>query len=230
MVQLVSRIMKKLQNLMRLKAKESHIVSKIYWRHIYCPAALQLKLSDLKPVPNVYNGFQIKELPYNSPMFDEYLSFINVMYEEKIYKKEELIQLLSQHSWLKDVKTYILTNDSGHIVSTISTGIYKNNEEWGGIFKFATDKSMRKQGLGLYMLRYGYGILRDCGCSYGESIVSFRNSRIPSLMAHFKCGFKPQTNRKLVKLNMISKRGGLKHWFTRRWVLKYYYLFLEKHK
>ena len=219
-----------MKNLIKTKIKKSHLLSLIYWRYIYCPAVTQMKLSELSPVPDTFNNCSIKELNYESPMFDEYLSFINVMYEEKIYKKEELVQLLSNHYWLKDVKTYVLINDSNHIVSTISAGVYKNNEDWGGCFKFATDKSMRNKGLGLYMLRYGFGTLRDRGCSYGETIVSFRNSRIPSLMAQFKCGFKPQTNRKLVKLNTISRHGGLKHWFTRRWVLKYYQLFLEKHK
>ena len=219
-----------MKNLIKSKIKESHLLSSIYWRYIYCPAALQMKLAELEPVSDKYNGYKIKELTYDSPMFDEFLSFINVMYEEKIYKKEELIQLLSNHYWLKDVKTYVLINNLDHIVSTISIGVYQNNEDWGGIFKFATDKSMRKQGLGLYMLRYGYGKLRDSGCSYGESIVSFRNSRIPSLMTHFKCGFTPQTNRKLAQYKMISREGGVKHWFTRRWVLKYYRLFLEKHK
>jgi len=192
----------------RKALKNSKIVNSIYWKYMYCPAALQMKLSALQAVSDTHNGYRIQELKTDSSLFDDYLSFINVMYEEKIYKKEELIQLLTHHYWLKNVKTYVLTDDSNHIVSTISTGVYKNDEDWGGIFKFATDKSMRKQGLGLYMLRYGYGKLRDSGCNYGESIVSFRNSRIPSLMAHFKCGFMPQTNRKLVQHELISKRGG----------------------
>ena len=160
--------------------KNSSIINSIYWKYIYCPAVLQMDLSKLTPVADKYNGYSIKELTADSPMFDEYLTFINVMYEEKIYTKEELVQLLSNHYWLRDVKTYVLTNESNHIVSTISTGKYKNNENWGGIFKFATDKNKRKQGLGLYMLRYGYGRLKEDGCSYGESIVSFRKSRIPS--------------------------------------------------
>lgn len=187
-----------------------------------------MDLSKLTPAADKFNGYSIKELRTDSPMFDEYLSFINVMYEEKIYSKEELIQLLSNHYWLSDVKTYVLTNESNHIVSTISTGKYKNNENWGGIFKFATDKSMRKQGLGLYMLRYGYGSLKEDGCSNGESIVSFRKSRIPSLMTHFKCGFAPQSDRGLVWFELVSKRG-VKHLFTKKWVLRYYKLHLLKY-
>jgi len=162
-------------------------------------------------------------------MFDEYLSFINIMYDEKIYKKEELMQLLSDHYWLKDVKTYVLTDKSNHIVATISAGVYKKNEKWGGVFKFATDKSKRNQGLGSYMLRYGYGKLREKGCFYAESIISFRKSRISSLMAHFKCGFKPQKDRKLVQYELVNKYGGMKHWFTDIWVDKWYQLFLDKH-
>lgn len=214
----------------RLLLKNNKIVSSVYWKYIYCPAALQMDLASLSPVPDTHNGYRMKEITPDSPLFGDYLSFINVMYEEKIYKKEELIHLLSNHYWLKDVKTYVLINDLDHIVATLSAGVYKNNDDWGGIFKFATDKSMRKQGLGLYMLRYGYGTLRDRGCHYGESIVSFRNSRIPSLMAHFKCGFRPQTNRKAVQYELICRWGGIKHWFTRRWVLKYYRMFLEKYK
>lgn len=210
--------------------KNFKIVDSVYWKYIYCPAVLQMNLSDLKPVSDTFNDYRIKELYLDSPMFDEYLSFINIMYEEKIYKKEELIQLLSNHYWLKNVKTYVLINNANRIVATISTGIYKNNASWGGIFKFTTDKSMRKQGWGLYMLRYGYGKLKEKGCLYGESIVSFRKTRIPSLMTHFKCGFKPQTNRKLVQYELINKRGGIKHWFTKRWVINNYHLFLKKHK
>lgn len=209
--------------------KNNNLINSFYWRYIYCPAVLQMDLSELKTVSDKYNSFYIKELTCDSPLFDEYFSFINIMYEEKIYKKEELIKLLSNHYWLKYVKTYVLLNDSNHIVATISTGIY-DNTKWGGIFKFATDKYMRNQGLGLYMLRYGYGKLRESGCLYGESIVSFRKSRIPSLMTHFKCGFKPQIDRTKVQYEIVSNRGGIKHIFTRHWVQKYYHLFQTKHK
>lgn len=211
------------------KLKDNSFINSIYWKYIYCPAVLQADLSELMPVADNFNGCSVKELTINSPMFDKYLAFINAMYEEKIYTKKELIQLLSNHYWLRDVKTYVLINKSNQIVSTISTGKYKNNEKWGGVFKFATDKNKRKQGLGLYMLRYGYGRLKTDGCSYGESIVSFRKNRIPSLMTHFKCGFIPQMDRKLVVYELVNRRGGVKHWFTRNWVMKYYQLYFRKH-
>lgn len=210
--------------------KNSKIISSIYWKHIYCPAVLQMDLSKIEPVSDTYNGYKIKELSYSSPLFDKYLTFINVMYEEKVFTKDGLLQLLINHYWLKDVKTYVMTDDSNRIVATISKGVYKENEKWGGLFRFAVDKTMRKQGLGVYMLRFGYGMLKNEGCLYVESIVSYKKSRIPSLMAHFKCGFKPQLDRRLTQLELVNERGGIKHLFTKRWVMKYYRLFLSKHK
>lgn len=219
-----------MKSIIKSKIKGSHLLSKIYWRYIYCPAVLQMNLSDIALVSDEFNGYHVNELSLDSSTFDEYLEFINVSYEEKIYTRDGLKYYLLNHKWLKDVKTYILINDNGRIVASISAGVYQKDEKWGGIFKFATDKNLRKQGLGLYMLRYGYNTLLKRGCLYGESIVSLRNTRIPSLMTHFKCGFKPQTKRNKVIYSVVSRNGGLKHWFTRRWVLKYYRLFLEKHK
>lgn len=210
--------------------KNSKLINTIYWNYIYCPAVLQMDLSEIEPLSDEYKGYRVKELATDSPLFDEYLEFINVMYGEKLYQKEELIHLLTNHYWLKDVKTYILTDNSDQIVATCSTGVYRDNQDWGGVFKFATDKSLRNRGLGFFMLSYGYGKLKEKGCHNGESIVSFKNSRIPSLMTHFKCGFKPQTDRKKVKYSLVNKRGGIKHLFTRRWVKKYYGMYLDRYQ
>lgn len=210
--------------------KKFSLFSSIYWKFLYCPAALQMDLSKLESVADVFNGNIMKELEIGSPMFDEYVNFINISYNEKTYSKNELKYLLSHHHYLKDVKTYVLLNNCNRIVGTISAGVYEN-EKWGGCLKLAVDKSMRKQGLGSYLLQYGYQTLQKRGCQYGESIVSDRKSRIPSLKSHFKCGFKPQTQRELVQFKVCrGKYNKLKSRFTNKWVMKYYDLYLSNHK
>lgn len=172
----------------------------------------------------------MNELAIDSPMFDEYVDFINISYNEKIYSKNELRNMLLHHHYLKDVKTYVLLNNSNRIVGTISAGVYEN-KNWGGCLKLAVDKSIRKQGLGSYLLHYGYHTLKKRGCQYGESIVSDRKSRIPSLMSHFKCGFIPQTQRELVQFKVCRGRYNiLKSRFTNQWVMKYYDLYLSNRK
>ena len=210
--------------------KKSSLFSSIYWKFLYCPAALQMDLSKLESVADVFNGNIMKELEIGSPMFDEYVNFINISYNEKTYSKNELKDFLLHHHYLKNVKTFVLLTNSNRIVGTISVGVY-DNKDWGGIFKFAVNKSKRNQGIGLYLLRFGYESLRKRGCLYGESIVSDRNNRIPSLMTHFKCGFKPQTQRELVQFKVCRGRYNIiKSRFTNKWVMKYYDLYLSNHK
>ena len=211
------------------RIKNNKLIKTLYWKHIYRPAILQLDLSKLDSVSGSYYGYNIIELCMDSPLFDKYLSFINVAYEEKIYNKDGLKKLLLHHYWMKDVKTFVLINDSNQIVASISAGIYKNDEKWGGIFKFATDISMRKKGIGLYMLRYGYASLKSRGVQFGESVVSVRKSRISSLMTHFKCGFKPQYDRKQVRYFLVNRNGGIKHLLTNYWLKKYYNLYIKNH-
>lgn len=209
--------------------KKFNFISDFYWKFCYCPAALQIDLSKLQSQPEL-SGFKMCTLSLSSPMFEDYVQFINTSYEEKIYTKEQLADLLKNHHYLKNVETYVLLNKEEEIVGTISTGVYKEDEQWGGVFKFATKKSQRKQGLGLYMLQYGYNTLKERGCLYGESIVSDRPSRIASLMTHFKCGFVPQTDRNKVQFSACrGEHNKLKGKMTNKWVMKYYNIYLSKH-
>ena len=209
--------------------KKMNFVSSIYWKFFYCPAALQMKLSELPDVSEL-TDYHIVSLSKYSPLFDDYVQFINISYEEKVYSKESLSVLLENHHYLKDIQTYLLLDNNGCIVGTISAGVYKGNEQWGGILKFATEKKSRRNGLGLYLLQYGYNTLKKRGCIYGESIVSDRNSRIASLMTHFKCGFTPQTDRTKVQFSICrGKYNKLKGWLTNKWLMKYYAMYVAKH-
>lgn len=209
--------------------KKFGIVSNLYWKFFYCPAALQMDLSELE-VPNSIDNKKILKIPTDSSISDAYVDFINVSYDEKTYSKESLSQLLHEHHYLKDIETFVLLDEADNIIGSISAGVYQEEEQWCGIIKFAVSKTLRGQGLGLYLLRYAYCSLRDRGCLYGESIVSDRHSRIPSLMSHFKCGFKPQTDREKIQFSVCrGKYNRLKGAMTNRWVMKYYRAYLKKH-
>ena len=209
--------------------KKLNFVSDIYWKYCYCPASLQIDLSKFQSQPEK-PGFKMCTLSLSSPLFEDYVEFINTSYEEKIYTKEQLADLLTNHHYLKNVETYVLLNQEDEIVGSISAGVYRDDEQWGGLFKFATKKSQRKQGLGMYVIQYSCYALKERGYMNGESIISDRRSRIASLMTHFKCGFVPQTDRNKVKFSAcMGEHNKLKGKMTNKWVMKYYNIYLSKH-
>lgn len=208
--------------------KESNLINSFYWKYLYCPVALQIDLKNLKGVGDGFKSYTICELTFDSPKFEEYVEFVNVSYNEKYYTANELKGILSNHHYLNDVRTFVLMDKKDSIVGTISAGKCKENSLCGGVIKFATKKTLRGRGIGLFLLQYAYYDLKKRGCLFGESIVSYRSSRIPSLMTHFKCGFKPQTNKMLIQ-NRMCQKSRIVRGFTDRWSMKYYNLFLIKH-
>lgn len=222
----------------RLFIKNNRFINKIYWKYLYCPAVVQAKLDlfskePISPFPEYY----LLEISTESDLFAKYVDFINTSYNEKIYSVEELKNLLLNHYYLEHVKTFVLLDDSKNekqIVASISIGVYKHqtiNNLWGGVVKFAVNKNIRNRGLGSYILSIGYHYLYKRGCLFGESIISDRESRVSSLMTHFKVGFTPQTNCKNVQYSVCKRRtSSLKRYFTNRWLMKYYHIYQKKHK
>ena len=102
--------------------KKMNFVSSIYWKFFYCPAALQMKLSELPDVSEL-TDYHIVSLSKYSPLFDDYVQFINISYEEKVYSKESLSVLLENHHYLKDIQTYLLLDNNGCIVALVIMGI-----------------------------------------------------------------------------------------------------------
>lgn len=134
----------------------------------------------------------------------DYMSIIGEVYDDTTYdKKKKDIKLLSNHLFLTETETFLITvNNLG--IATITVGQYKDHPTAGGVSTIGVSKKYQNKGIGQLIILYGYAKLNERGLKYGESIIA--SKRIASLMAHFKLGFIPQYNMKC-----ISYKGALKN-------------------
>ena len=136
----------------------------------------------------------VRDVDYNN---DEdirlWCQLINEAYGEDVYDEEKARALLQNHSYLKDTETiFLFENDL--LIGTMSFGVYRDNEDVGGAFRFATSKEVRGRGLGSVLLNCTNRRLLERGCVRIESQIKLR--RVVSLNAHFKAGYRPIDVRK----------------------------------
>ncbi|MFA5644391.1 MAG: GNAT family N-acetyltransferase [Patescibacteria group bacterium] len=155
--------------------------------------------ADLESLPILHRDeFQVKELSLESGKdLNSWVELLNYSYgDERSYDINKAITEIQNHLFLKDLSTFLVFyNDQA--VGSVSAGVYKKNPKIGGACRICVHPNFRRRGIGEFLLLYAYNFLKSQGIKKGESVVAIK--RKGSIFMHFKCGFYPQYNRKVVQ-------------------------------
>ncbi|TVR79786.1 MAG: GNAT family N-acetyltransferase [Chitinophagaceae bacterium] len=170
---------------------------------------VQAKLDEIKPVPDIA-PFYVKKIDLNNS--DEVASWVEVMndaYDDSEINLEQALNLLTKHHFLDDTETFLVF-DENKVIASVSTGIYRSNKQYGGVFRLSVRKDYQGKGLGKFIILHGFHHLKNSGIKYGESVIT--SYRETSIITHFKCGFKPQFD----PLKIIHKNSNYNRNFIQR--------------
>lgn len=172
---------------------------------------------DLNHLPKLYepHGYHIREMDTNKESdINKWIFIINNAYDDAIETSKTFKQHLYNHRFLETPKIFFLYNDSNQEVGTITAGLYKNNNSYGGDARIAILPAERGNGLGLFLIIFAFHYLKELGAKYGESIISYH--RKSSIILHLKCGFRPQFDREKIiydnqkrmwPIRLLAKKG-----------------------
>lgn len=167
--------------------------------------SMQADLEHLPPL-EFPKGYAVREMDVNDEQeIKTWLYIVNTAYTDAEETSETFQKHLHNHSFLTNQKVFFIykENDVKNVIGTVSVGIFKSNAEWGGDSRIAILPSERGKGLGFFAVNYAFHYLfENMKTCKGESVISFHRNQ--SLVLHYKCGFKPQFDRK--KLNFDTQK------------------------
>lgn len=164
-----------------------------------------LKAYELSDERLVSYGIMVKELEKdNQEDLKTWVDIINNSYDDCEYDVVKAKQLLSNHPYLDDVRTFLFKLVAGgSYFATVSIGKYKNKSHIGSAFRFGVHRKIQGKGYGRLIILYAYSKLQDEGVKYAETIISFKRKQ--SLYLHYSIGFKPQLLAKYITVPIYSK-------------------------
>lgn len=137
-------------------------------------------------------------------------------------------KLLCCHPFYDKTETYIFCDtERSTIYATISIGQYKENPNVGAVYRIAVANSLKRKGIGIKLILFGYSKLRERGLKYGESIIA--SKRKPSFVCHSMLGFRPQLNNRYISYHGSIKNTNLIQRIRLKYRAKmYFYYYLSK--
>lgn len=171
--------------------------------------------ADLKELPPLTcpAGYAVREMDADDPEeIAAWISLVNQAYPDADETPETFLKHRDRHAFLDAPKIFFVTKDA-RIVATFTAGLYRSNPEYGGDSRIAVLPTERGKGIGIFCINYAFHFLRNQGAGKGESVIMIR--RTQSLLLHFRCGFRPEFDRRKVMFNP-QRRMWPARWIARR--------------
>ncbi len=163
---------------------------------------LQANLADLPPLITP-EGYMVRQMETTDKKeIAIWIRIVNNAYPDADENEESFMKHLYKHPFLEAQKIFFLIRDQV-IVGTVTTGRYRKNPEYGGDARIAILPTEQGKGLGFFAINYAFHYIKNQGISKGETVISLR--RTPSLLLHFKCGFRPEFDRSKLMFD-VQKR------------------------
>ncbi len=112
----------------------------------------------------------------------KWIRLVNAIYGDCNLDISQSLRLLNNHPFFTETETYYFSIDDSSIACAISIGQFKENLSVGTVYRISVSNELKRKGIGLLLVQYGYAKLRERGLKLGESIIS--SKRKPSFFLH----------------------------------------------
>ncbi len=151
----------------------------------------------------------------------KWISLVNSSYGDCNLDINQSRKLLDNHPFFAETETFCFSVDESSIACAISIGHFKENISVGTVYRISVSNDLKRKGIGLLLVQYGYAKLHERGLILGESIIS--SKRKPSFFLHSSLGFRPQLDDRYISYHgALKNTNSLQKFRLRQRAKKYY--------